>query len=335
MRAEVLIAGQGLAGTLLAWELEKAGVPFLIRDPGHAGSATAAAAGIINPITGRRLVKTWRFETLRPLAAETWRELGEALGVRLWREMRVRREFADDVEREAWARKSATGELAPFAGAGDEHGFWIGGAARVDLPAALAAARRRWRAQGRLREDAVDDFAAAADSHRLVVDCTGASGLAHAAFGGVPWEFSKGDTLELGVDGLAPDVILNRRIWIAPAEQETAFVGATHEPGVRDARPDPRAQKLLATAARRMLGGREFTVRAHRAGVRVNLPDKRPLAGLHPTRTRLGVFGALGARGALWAPWLARQWCGQIVAGSGFDPAVDAGRFRRSSTPPA
>lgn len=330
MRAEVLIAGQGLAGTLLAWELEKAGISFLIRDPGHAGSATAAAAGIINPVTGRRLVKAWRFEELRPLAAETWRGLGEALGVRLWREMRVRREFADDVEREAWARKSATGELAPFAGAGDEHGFWIGGAARVDLPAALGAARRRWKAQGRLREDAVDDLGAAAGSYRLVVDCTGAAGGAHAAFDGVPWEFSKGDTLELGVEGLAPDVILNRRIWIAPAEQETAFVGATHEPGVRDARPDPRSRELLTTAARRMLGGRDFTVRAHRAGVRVNLPDKRPVAGLHPTRPRLGVFGALGARGALWAPWLARQWREQLTSGLAFDPEVQSGRFLRS-----
>lgn len=327
MRAEVLIAGQGLAGTLLAWELEKAGVPFLIRDPGHAGSATAAAAGIINPITGRRLVKAWRFEELRPIAAETWRELGEALGVRLWREMRVWREFADDLEREAWARKSATGELAPFAGAGDDRGFWIAGAARVDLPAMLAAARRRWRAQGRLREDAVGDLMAAAGSYRRVIDCTAAAGVAHATFNSVPWEFSKGDTLEIGAAGLNPDVILNRRIWVAPAGGEIAFVGATHEPGVRDARPEPRARDLLTVAARRLLGGREFTVVAHRAGVRVNLPDKRPVIGLHPTQPRLGVFGGLGGRGALWAPWLARQWRDHIVAGFAFDPSVGAERF--------
>ena len=145
MRAEILIAGQGVAGTLLGWELEQAGVPFLIRDPGHETAATAAAAGIINPVTGRRLVKTWRFDELHPMAAAMWRELGGALGERLWREMRVRREFADEEEREAWKRKAATAELSPYAGAPFDDGFWIVGAARVDLAAALARELQRKR----------------------------------------------------------------------------------------------------------------------------------------------------------------------------------------------
>lgn len=333
MRPEILIAGQGVAGTLLAWELEQAGIPFLIRDPGHECAATAAAAGIINPITGRRLVKTWRFDVLRPLAAEVWRDLGDALGVRLWREMRVRRGFADDEERHAWERKAATGELSPYAGAPFDDGFWIVGAARVDLAAALAAARRRWRMQGRLREDAIPDLAAAAERHRMVIDCTGAAGASHTAFDFVPWEFSKGDTLEIGVEGLDPDVILNRRLWVAPAGEGIALAGATNEPGVTDPRPDPAARERLIVGTRGMLGAREFTVRVHRSGVRVTLPDRRPVAGLHPRLTRIGICGGLGARGALWAPWLARQWREHLVAGRPFDPAVSVGRFQAAPAP--
>lgn len=333
MRPEILIAGQGVAGTLLAWELEQAEVPFLIRDPGHEGTATAAAAGIINPITGRRLVKTWRFDVLRPLAAEVWRDLGDALGVRLWREMRVRREFADDEERNTWERKAATGELSPYAGAPFDNGFWIVGAARVDLAAAMAAARRRWRMQGRLREDTVPDLAAAAERHRMVIDCTGAAGASHAAFDYVPWEFSKGDTLEIGVEGLDPDVILNRRLWVAPAGEGIALAGATNEPGLTDSRPDPVARERLIAGIRGMLGAREFTVRVHRSGVRVTLPDRRPVAGVHPRLTRIGIFGGLGARGALWSPWLARQWREHLVAGRPFDPAVSVARFQAAPAP--
>lgn len=333
MRAEILIAGQGVAGTLLAWELEQAGIPFLIRDPGHATAATAAAAGIINPVTGRRLVKTWRFDALRPLAAEVWRDFGDALGVRLWREMRVRREFADGEERIAWERKATTGELSPYAGAPFDDGFWIVGAARVDLTAALAAARRRWRMQGRLREDAVADLNAAAQQYRFVIDCTGAAGLSRAAFAFVPWEFSKGDTLEIGVEGLDPDVILNRRLWVAPAGEGVALAGATNEPGVTDPRPDPAARERLVAGARQMLGKREFVVRSHRSGVRVTLPDRRPVAGPHPELPRVGILSGLGARGALWAPWLARQWRDYLVAGRPFDPAVDVVRHATANPP--
>ena len=331
VRAEILIAGQGVAGTLLAWELEQAGIPFLIRDPGHATAATAAAAGIINPVTGRRLVKTWRFDVLRPRAAEVWRELADALGVRLWREMRVRREFADGEERDAWVRKAASAELSPYAGDPFDDGFWIVGAARVDLAAALAAARRRWRMQGRLREDAVTDLAAAAGRHRMVIDCTGGAGASHASFDFVPWEFSKGDTLEIGVAGLDPDVILNRRLWVAPVGEGVALAGATNDPGEKDPRPDPMARERISAGIRGMLGTREFTVRLHRSGVRVALPDRRPVAGRHPALPGLGVFGGLGARGALWAPWLARQWRDHLVAGRPFDPAVDVARFMPAS----
>jgi glycine oxidase len=331
MRAEILIAGQGVAGTLLGWELEQAGVPFLIRDPGHETAATAASAGIINPVTGRRLVKTWRFDELHPMAAAMWRELGGALGERLWREMRVRREFADEEEREAWKRKAATAELSPYAGAPFDDGFWIVGAARVDLAAALAAARRRWRMQGRLREDGVPDLAAAAERHRMVIDCTGAAGASHAAFDFVPWEFSKGDALEIGVEGLDPDVILNRRLWVAPAGEGGALAGATNEPGITDPRPDPAARERLIAGTRAILGAREFTVRVHRSGVRVTLPDRRPVAGPHPTIPKLGICGGLGARGALWAPWLARQWRDHLVAGRPFDPKVSVARFLAAS----
>ena len=98
-RADILIVGQGLAGTLLGWELEKAGISVALIDGGHASAASSVAAGIINPITGRRLVKSWSFETLFPSAREAYHELENLLGIALWREMRIRRVFADERER--------------------------------------------------------------------------------------------------------------------------------------------------------------------------------------------------------------------------------------------
>src|SRR3954469_22667127 len=142
MRADILIVGQGLAGTLLAWEFERAGIAFAIADRGHENAASFVAAGIINPITGRRLVKSWRIETLLPAARATYHELGATLGLRLWRGgracpwvagVRVRRWFADERERQVFAEKQIRGELAPFVEAADESGFWIRDAACVDV----------------------------------------------------------------------------------------------------------------------------------------------------------------------------------------------------------
>jgi glycine oxidase len=318
----ILILGQGLAGTLLAWELERAGIDFAITDRGHTHASSAVAAGIVNPITGQRLVKSWRIDTLLPAARRTFREIEAEIGLRLWHEMRVRRLFANDRERAVFAEKSARGELAPFAAEADEEGFWINGAARVDVRALLTTSRSRWEGQGRF-------VPAVVGSYDLTVDCTGTGVTQVDAFSFVPWEFSKGEMLELRVEGLAPDVVLNRRQWIVPIDDRTAWTGATHEPGRCDARPTAAARASLEVSARALLGERPFSVSAQRAGVRVNLPDKRPVAGRHPTNSRLGLINGLAAKGALWAPLLARQWVQHLANGAPFDPEIDLHRFAR------
>lgn len=322
MRADILIAGQGLAGTLLAWEFERAGISFRIADAGHEQAASRVAAGIINPITGRRLVKSWRIEELLPLARESYHALESALGLPLWREMRVRRLFGDDRERRVLAEKQARGELAPFAGPVDADGFWIEQAAQVDTAALLRAARTRWKAAGRLREERVD-LATALSLHDLVIDCTG---LAGAQEGQVPWEFSRGEILTIKVEGLAPDVILNRGHWVLPIGPGLAKVGATHEPGVTSLQLTAAARAALEASAHAILQ-RPFEVIGHEVGVRVNLPDRRPVAGRHPAYPRLGLFNGLGAKGGLWAPMLARQWVHHFTEGVPFDPEVDVARF--------
>ncbi len=332
-RPDILIVGQGLAGTLLAWELECAGISFAIVEAGGGGTVSRMAAGIISPITGRRIVKSWGVDEFLPMARATYRELEAALAVSLWREVRVRRLFVDDRDRRVLTEKQARGELVPFAGKADDAGFWIEGAARVDLTALLEAARARWQARGQWREATVV-IAAEAAQHALVIDATGVAGARSTgsgqarsgAFDFVPWEFSKGEILTLAVDGLAPDVVLNRGHWVLPLTPGVAAVGATHEPDIADVTPTAAARRILEASAAALLE-RPFTVTGHAAGVRVNLPDKRPVVGRHPANARLGTLNGLGAKGALLAPWLARQWVQHVAAGAPFDAAVDVARF--------
>jgi glycine oxidase len=327
MRPEVLIVGQGLAGTLLGFELGRAGIRFEIIDDGHAHAATMAAAGIINPITGRRLVKSWRVDTLLPTARAMYRDMESALGVSLWRDMRVRRLYADEREPKTFAAKLAAGELAPYAAGHDDRGFWIEDAGRVDLPTMLTAARNSWVAGGQLRERtgaAVDR-----DGYEVVIDCTGLAAARDGQFGFVPWEFSKGEMLEVETDTiLQSDVILNRGHWLLPISGQSAWVGATHEPGVVNAEVSAPAREVLTASAAKLAGG-NVRVTRQRAGVRVNLPDKRPVVGRDPTNPRLGLINGLGAKGALWAPSLARAWVEHLAHGRPFDAEWDVQRFAR------
>src|ERR1700693_2962393 len=76
---DVLIVGQGLAGTWLSYWLHKAGVSFKIIDQINPDGASLRAAGLINPVTGRRLVTTWMIDELMPFAKNGYQEIGNFL----------------------------------------------------------------------------------------------------------------------------------------------------------------------------------------------------------------------------------------------------------------
>ena len=64
---EFLILGKGLAGSVLAIKLAMAGRSFEIIHSEKEPCASEKAAGLMNPVTGRRMALTWNFEAV-------WRE---------------------------------------------------------------------------------------------------------------------------------------------------------------------------------------------------------------------------------------------------------------------
>ena len=58
-----IIVGGGLAGMLLAWELNKQGDSFLVFSD-DAPASSSVAAGTWNPVTFSRMIPTWRSQEM-------------------------------------------------------------------------------------------------------------------------------------------------------------------------------------------------------------------------------------------------------------------------------
>jgi glycine/D-amino acid oxidase-like deaminating enzyme len=59
MHVDYLIIGQGVSGTFLSYYLQKEKKSFLVIDNNDNNTPSKIAAGIINPVTGRRMVTVW------------------------------------------------------------------------------------------------------------------------------------------------------------------------------------------------------------------------------------------------------------------------------------
>lgn len=65
---DILILGQGFAGTALGILCAKRGIPFRILADSAINSASKAAVGLVNPVTGRRMAKTWNCDEIFPFS---------------------------------------------------------------------------------------------------------------------------------------------------------------------------------------------------------------------------------------------------------------------------
>ena len=163
MQTDVLIVGQGICGTFLSWWLERAGVSFLMIDEQRPFTASKAAAGLINPVTGRRIVTTWMIDELLPFAQTAYRQIEETLGISCMEPVGVVDFFPTAQMRLAFLKRHEE-DSSYLQLPADEHswdGFFryelgygvISPCYLVDLPGLLAVSRKRLVEKGVLLEE--------------------------------------------------------------------------------------------------------------------------------------------------------------------------------------
>ncbi|NND34760.1 MAG: FAD-binding oxidoreductase, partial [Saprospiraceae bacterium] len=166
-KVDYIVVGQGLAGTLVCWMLEERGRKFVVFDQGHAGSSSNIAAGIINPVTGRRYVKSWMYDELLPTALACYSNMEMRLNVTLLRQRNILRYLPDFKSENDWLSKSAkpgyhtyilsraeTEETSQL----DLGGMWgeVTNSYQLDIGTLISSYRRHLREKSLLREQVFD-----------------------------------------------------------------------------------------------------------------------------------------------------------------------------------
>lgn len=344
----LLIVGQGLAGSLLAWEWIRRGRPCRIADARDAHAASPVSAGILNPVTGKRIVKSWNVDALLPVARNTYDHLGEILGAPVFKPMPIVRLFQSEEEIKLWEERRGDpayeGWLAqkyppgfhgqetndPLGSFSIQGGGWL--SMRV-----LIRNLQQWFADRNLlleSEFAYEDLDLRSrpgaahwqgEAYSRVVFCEGYRGANNPWFNWLDYRLSRGEILDAQSDSLLPECILNSGNWILPTSRNTARFGATYQWESLEAGTTTSGLAELLRGAGKIYRGK-FTIQDHRAGIRPGTNDSRPYLGLHPMEPRLGILNGLGSKGSLVAPGAVRALADHILDDTPLDPEWDLQR---------
>lgn len=326
-QTDILIIGQGVAGSALAWQLAWRGIRVVVIDREEAVTASKIAAGLMTPITGRRLTRESDYDRYFQSAAEFYRRIECETGSQFFSEPQTIRLFRDMHERELFQRhRGPRDQLIDEQGRDSEIesiGFRMLPAGRLNVPEFLAVTRR-WLQQTNawhsadLNTKSDLDFSPTAVripsmglTADLVVLCCGYETRPCSWFPGIPDSPVRGDILTVRIRGLKEQRVVHCGVWLVPLGNELFQVGSTYDWDHLNQIPAVAGRDEILLKLSQFIP-HPVDVLDHRAAVRPAMQNQQPVAGIHPVHPRIAVLNGLGAKGSLRAPLIADELCDQL-----------------------
>lgn len=342
---DFIIVGQGLAGSILAWNLMQEGCSVLIIDHFDATTSSQVAAGVYLPITGRRIVRTWMADELIPCAEDFYSSLGKFFNtdfihqlsvleipdsVKVYNEWQMRKSHADTGKYIArFHAPDSFSELNCPYGAVE-----LKPSGYVDLKKLLAHLRSYFVQNGSLK-DAVFDFKhlQVSDTIRYgdiesknIIFCEGIAAQSNPYFRHLPFQPSKGEVLTIHSELLPQDYIINKSVFVLPIGNHYFKAGSTYEWKELNNIPTEAAREKLSRQLKELIRV-PFEITGHQASVRPSVKARRPFAGMRSGIPNVGIFNGLGTKGVMLSPYLSRHFVNHLLKKEKLMPETDIAQY--------
>ncbi len=349
MTVDYIIVGQGISGTWLGYYLLQANKSILVIDKENLQSASNAAGGLINPVTGRRVVTTWLAETLMPFAWNEYNELGSLLNIQCISRKNIlvfpaapdlMKAFIDRIQggngyikTPAINKETLRQQVSfPF------DVFEIDPCYVIKMRELLQSFRNHLKTKNILLNEWFDESQLVFKTGHVeykninakqIIYADGIQSAQSIYWDKLPFVLNKGQALLLEIDGLNSAYTykfghitlasLDHNVWWAGSSNELEFISAEPSAGFKE-----RTAGVLKSILKI-----PFTVKEHISAVRSATVERRPFAGIHPVHKQLAILNGMGSKGCSLAPWFAKELAGNLIHGKPIDALANVQRFAR------
>ncbi|MFC5624903.1 NAD(P)/FAD-dependent oxidoreductase [Algoriphagus winogradskyi] len=344
MKIDFLLIGQGLAGTALAYRLKQAGKKIKIIDQPGANNSSRVAAGLFNPVTGRKMVKTWKADLLFPRIKPYYRELEEITGHKFLIEKAIYRPFLSIEEQNEWMGHSADPAFEaylekiyqesqseylkdPYGGVMLRNSGWLNINNLLD---AMSTYFREELILETFNESILlqdGGFWVYRDIEaKAVVYCNGLGAMGSRFFSFLPFAPVKGEILEVKQE-FSPNYVVNRGVFRVHLGNNIHRVGSTYTKHDLDVGPTNEAKGELLGKLKELVKMPVDEITSHKTGIRPATRDRKPFLGKHPTEVGVYIFNGFGAKGVSLIPYFSDIMADHLLNDKAIDHEVDIARY--------
>ena len=345
---EFLILGQGLCGTFLSYYLTKENRSFYVIDNNDDAAPSKIAAGIINPVTGRRMVSTWMIDELLPFAWDAYGQIGRLLNIPVISQKNIIDFFPSPQMLEAFRKRIHEGarylhsypeqnHFNPFFhydfGCGEIRPVYTAHTEKL-----LPAWRQLLKNNECLLEEDFDYGQLHVDEDNVrykgitagkIIFCDGINGYKNPYFRLLPFAPNKGEALIVEIPDLPDNYIYKKGMLLTPVQaKDTFWIGSSYEWNFTDANPSTRffdsTERLLKDWLKI-----PFKIIDHKAGIRPATLERRPFSGIHPFHRNVGILNGMGTKGCSLAPFFAKQLVDHLIYQEPLQADADITRYHK------
>lgn len=327
-RVDAFIIGGGLAGVHLSLAMIRAGMDPLLIDEAHPMSSSRVAAGMINPITGRRFALSWMYDELQNIFVEAYPYWEKKWDCSFFEKIKIYRSVPDhvlvndldarlhDPRYSRYCREMTTAETEDLHSViRFDHPGYVFDGFRLDTRTFLDHGIRYMKSRNRYIREKFDAGAEIFGGEKFstegfvsdkIIYCTGAEILDHGFSKGIRMEPNKGEVLLLEVGHGKFQEIIKHKLFYVPVAENLIWAGAYNTREYEDEKPSEAGFEYLSELVRENLKI-PYKIKSHLSALRPTMKDNRPVIGAHPDHPGVYIFNGFGSKASSLLPYFARH----------------------------
>ena len=337
---DCIIVGQGIAGSLLAYELDSSNAKILVVDSGNKQNSSSVAAGIFNPINLNTLKKIELADEMYNSLIHLDHRLYKSFNTSYFSFMPVIRLLKSNIDSDFKNLYPfingivKTTELIKFNNY--KSAIELNGLGFMHINQFLDDFRKYLNKIDSISHDLFEydklkienDFVVW--NHfkaKKIIFCEGTWSKENPWFPKNAFSFTKGQLLIIQSNDMPQNMIIKDKIFILPIGNNLFKVGATYEREDISWKPSLKGKQWLLNQIDQTISC-QYKIVEHHAGIRPNIRDRKPVIGYHPQFASLGFFNGMGSRGVLYSAYYSGLIAKSILENKNDLPAeVNISRF--------
>ncbi|MDA3614495.1 NAD(P)/FAD-dependent oxidoreductase [Polluticaenibacter yanchengensis] len=349
---DTLIIGSGIAGTWLGYWLDHYNHNFVVIDQYKKNAATRVASGVINPVTGRRLAKTWLDERIMHDSRQHYLDFERKFNVSVFSQIELLDFFGAEDKRAEFAKRAILHAQYLRQPSDEETSLWstffnynlglgvISPVYHIHLSDLLDTWTSYLKASDKYMNDTCTITSLRFEPNKVifndnitakrVIFCDGTNGLANHFFQDkLPFVYNKGEAVIVKIKELPQHFIYKKGFTIVPWNQPGHFwIGSTYNKDFENDLPTDAFYTEVINWLNNFCK-HSYEIIDHISALRPTTKERRPFVGFHPDNSLLGVFNGMGTKGVSLSPVFGKEFAGHILSGLPLHPEADVARFFR------